>query len=244
MPPVTCSPRSRTSRGFTLIELLVVIAIVGILAAILFPAFAAVRENARRASCASNEKQILLAVTQYTQDNDEIYPNCGVYSNNYTRLALWPQILYPYTNSQSVFQCPDDTSTTILHYPIPDGYVASFHASYLANFNVSLLSSYGYLTLSQVAAPAATVYLCDGGLVGQNAAPYLTGSAKADAWILADPTNGAVQAATNADWAGPNSRHNGLANVGFLDGHVKALPPAQWYYPNTPWLQPSLGGSF
>ena len=37
-------------KGFTLIELLVVIAIIAILAAILFPVFAQVREKARQTS--------------------------------------------------------------------------------------------------------------------------------------------------------------------------------------------------
>jgi len=61
-------------KGFTLIELLVVIAIIAILAAILFPVFAKVREKARQITCVSNEKQMVLGVIQYIQDNDEKYP--------------------------------------------------------------------------------------------------------------------------------------------------------------------------
>ena len=61
-------------KGFTLIELLVVIAIIAILAAILFPVFAKVREKARQITCVSDEKQMVLGVIQYIQDNDEKYP--------------------------------------------------------------------------------------------------------------------------------------------------------------------------
>jgi prepilin-type N-terminal cleavage/methylation domain-containing protein/prepilin-type processing-associated H-X9-DG protein len=68
------TPSSRAPRGFTLIELLVVIAIIAILAAILFPVFQKVRENARKTACLSNEKQLGLATMQYVQDYDETYP--------------------------------------------------------------------------------------------------------------------------------------------------------------------------
>ncbi len=64
----------RRQGGFTLIELLVVIAIIAILAAILFPVFAQAREKARSASCLSNQKQIALAFSMYSQDYDETYP--------------------------------------------------------------------------------------------------------------------------------------------------------------------------
>ena len=65
----------RAKRGFTLIELLVVIVTIAILAAILFPVFSRARENARRASCQNNLKQIGTAIMQYTQDYDEKIPS-------------------------------------------------------------------------------------------------------------------------------------------------------------------------
>jgi prepilin-type N-terminal cleavage/methylation domain-containing protein/prepilin-type processing-associated H-X9-DG protein len=66
--------RQRFASGFTLIELLVVIAIIAILAALLFPVFAAARERARQTQCASNLKQIGGALMAYAMDWDDTYP--------------------------------------------------------------------------------------------------------------------------------------------------------------------------
>src|SRR5437870_363470 len=71
--------------AFTLIELLVVIAIIALLAAILFPVFARVREKARQTVCLSNLGQISKAVLMYMQDYDETFPFVLNGSANWTK---------------------------------------------------------------------------------------------------------------------------------------------------------------
>ena len=116
------SRRPSALTAFTLIELLVVIAIIAILAAILFPVFARARENARRASCQSNLKQIGLGLIQYSQDYDEVliadwYGSDATVGPAETQPPSafpavsykWEDAAFPYIKSEQVFNCPSAT---------------------------------------------------------------------------------------------------------------------------------------
>jgi prepilin-type N-terminal cleavage/methylation domain-containing protein len=96
--------------GFTLIELLVVIAIISILASMLLPVFARAREQARKAVCVSNLKQVGMAVQIYSQDNDERFPIAFAFwapaLGAPTNVPNLITTLHPYTKDVRIFKCP------------------------------------------------------------------------------------------------------------------------------------------
>ena len=138
-------PKPRPT-GFTLIELLVVIAIIAILAAILFPVFQKVRENARRASCESNMKQIGLALIQYQQDADEKFP-VGIPMASKAVGMGWAGQISPFTKSYALFTCPDDTNV---------GGIGFMGAPYYP-ISYALNTYEAGQALAQINAPATTV---------------------------------------------------------------------------------------
>lgn len=145
----------KQQEGFTLIELLVVIAIIAILAAILFPVFAKAREKARQIACLSNEKQLVLGLLQYTQDNDEKFPTGYLGGGNDGYGLGWGAMVYPYVKSVGVYKCPDDPTGVANNLNGYGPLEVDYPISYAFNPNVA------HDGLPALNAPASTVLLTE-----------------------------------------------------------------------------------
>ncbi len=169
-------------RGFTLIELLVVVGIVAVLAAILFPVFAGIRERGRRTQCLSNERQLGMAISQYAADNGETLFVAGTepHGFGYAGFGLgWAGRCFPYVKDVGVSRCPDDLTANVAAgnsgsmnnwsmFAISYGFNSNLAGEEVVN---GLGTSIPSVTFGQIVAPARTVLLFE---VGGNVAAITT----------------------------------------------------------------------
>lgn len=252
---------NQMKRAFTLVELLVVIAIIAILAGILFPVFARARENARRASCQSNLRQIGLGLIQYSQDYDEI-----LIADWYGSIAdgpgdtrppsdpivsyKWEDAAFPYVKSEQIFNCPSATGDAAVPYryykniPTSQTQPSSQLGSYI------IMHGYGPPKSQQPYPPCANDS-CTPPVshpVTVDGIPHLVSLARAatpstTAWVLdgngeffcsVDPVNKRVNPGLIV------ARHLDTIGVLFLDGHVKSIREDKLNTPNANGVLPMV----
>ncbi|MFA6665085.1 MAG: prepilin-type N-terminal cleavage/methylation domain-containing protein [Armatimonadota bacterium] len=211
-----------TKDGFTLIELLVVIAIIAILAAILFPVFAKARERAKLSTCASNLKQVGVAFSMYAQDWDGIVPKL-IYGKQWGRVLSETK----YIGTPQICFCPSLTPGNIkitdmaASWPRPDGVTGTRFAQYTYGifgdpvddgYEVQVSFAPGYHTILldfyKIDKPSNYIYIAE-----------TTGSSGYPSYIF----NKNVSTCGSIDL----TRHNGVANALFIDGHVEGCTKAR-----------------
>ncbi|MCD4831120.1 MAG: type II secretion system GspH family protein [Anaerohalosphaeraceae bacterium] len=122
-------------KAFTLVEILVVISIIALLMGILMPALVAVRKSSKKMICATNLKQISLAINLYAEDYSDNIIKAGEIPESGSEeglLGLWHIALLPYVaesfsgdlmeeDYSKLWFCPEDKD------PYPLGYKNSPH---------------------------------------------------------------------------------------------------------------------
>jgi len=243
-------PVSTRGRGaFTLLELLIVVAILGVLAALLVPAALEALETAYRTACASNLRQIGIAMQRYLNDNDGLFfalrePNdpttpedeARLWYFGYERGTDWLATaegervldrtrakLYPYLQDyESVEVCPA--------FDYAGSYKAKFRGrwwTYGINRELApdrfLDPRAPHRSQAEIAAGdlARTVVFADAAQVNTFQPPASPSNPMVEEWHYVQPPDAPLP-----DYPHVHFRHGGLANVLFADWHVEAVGPA------------------
>jgi len=205
-------------KGFTLIELLVVIAIIAILAAILFPVYAQLKEKARQANCQSNLKQLVLAAMTYTDDYDGHFPfYCD---NTWTQywaglkvtggLDVEKGLLMPYVKTGQLQACPSFRAKSV-GYGTGYGYNWLYIGSNVGNDGDWAHIADTAASLSELNQPSKTVIFAD------SEVDWGMGGGAQESIAITAPSQ-----QNGCDDIG--YRHNDKAVAAFCDGHVASYP--------------------
>lgn len=234
--PIGSEHRLRV-RGFTLVELLVVVTIIAILVTITMSGWRAYRGFATGANCSSNLRQLSAAVNMYVSDNNGFFPPYVVNGKGKNKgqrtwffghestpagtaegdrdLDMTAGPLYPYIQEVGKIEvCQGFNYEGALWKEKFKG--ASYGYGY--NWLLGGRSGGAPMHVSQVRSAAKVILFGDCGQVNTFQQPASPSKPMIEEFYILSETESTA-----------HFRHNGSANMLFVDGHVESFKP----YPGT-----------
>lgn len=213
-----CTQSSR--QGFTLAEILVAVVIIAVLLGLLMPALSKMRESGNTAKCMNNQRQILVALGLYANDNRGELPLYAGYveegSSNYDGGQFWNYRLAKYLTEEKPNVYPSVGETFLRCPSAPAEIGLTYGVNYPLVFGVKH-NPYFPSSMKMMNIPATTILTADADAMGCFFNPYIFPLNTQQGDYGVNDSFGSYK----FNFARP--RHNDKLVCGFADGSVKAV---------------------
>ena len=207
----------------SLIEVLSVIAVIAVLVSILLSVVGSVRRKSRMISCASNMRQLGVAVQLYASDNQQELPFGYWIEQDSGNFQVWDQMIKPYLaeDMTGVLRCPSD------HFSGEDADFPRRSYSMVRN-GQSGVAKTGYMTVNSpdvirsmsIEDPGSTIMFTE----------FSSAQAAGDGSnnVIGKTACSVIDSPSQQLQKGNGQHlHDGLLNYLFVDGHVECLAPEE-----------------
>ena len=246
----------KTGTAFTLIELLVVIAIIAILAAILMPVLSAVKKKSAQTTCINNQKELATGMKIYIDDNNSCFPGISsrIYGFQTPDWIYWRTntAQYPAFNKSPIFDAVPGAQKQLLRCPLDlsdtdrnnenygDGYGPYYYSYSINGYGMDDDgNNIGMASVIDSSSGTPVYHAFKENAVSQPSGKIMMAEEPGSASPNDSPTGSVIN---DGRWVPDQDpltiRHNGKADVSFVDSHVEAVTTDFGADTNNTWPGP------